>query len=241
MTKHKKNTAGDDDDAFDIVVSTSDPLDLDSKKEEETEEKQLQKEAAQSKVSSSKKSDKTASSKKTTPVKKVDTPESSDEDTENEEIDDQENKEITNLDKSDPPTKTANIEVSDVAKRLMDYNFHSPTMSWPVPGTLMIEPTESEDMHELDRLCNALISIREEIRQIEDGVQPKEDNVLKNAPHVTTIMTASDWNKPYTRELAAYPLPYLREHKFWPSVPRVDNEFGDKHLICSCPPLDTYF
>ena len=140
-----------------------------------------------------------------------------------------------------PFKKTANIEVSDVAKRLMDYNFHSPTMSWPVPGTLMIEPTESEDMHELDRLCNALISIREEIRQIEDGIQPKEDNVLKNAPHVTTIMTASDWNKPYTRELAAYPLPYLREHKFWPSVPRVDNEFGDKHLICSCPPLDTYF
>ena len=111
MTKHKKNTAGDDDDAFDIVVSTSDPLDLDSKKEEETEEKQLQKEAAQSKVASRKRSDKTASSKKTTPVKKVDTPESSDEDTENEEIDDQENKEITNLDKSDPPTKTANIEV----------------------------------------------------------------------------------------------------------------------------------
>merc|ERR1712000_565608 len=103
------------------------------------------------------------------------------------------------------PFKEYGIVEEDVAKRLQDYGFHSPTMSWPVPGTLMIEPTESEDMHELDRLCNALISIREEIRQIEDGIQPKEDNVLKNAPHVTTIMTASDWNKPYTRELAAYP------------------------------------
>ena len=140
-----------------------------------------------------------------------------------------------------PFKKSANVEVADVSKRLMDYNFHSPTMSWPVPGTLMIEPTESETKDELDRLCSALISIRQEIGQIEDGIQPKEDNVLKNAPHVTSVLTATEWTKSYPRELAGYPLPYLYEHKFWPSVSRIDNEFGDKHLICSCPPLDTYF
>jgi len=139
-----------------------------------------------------------------------------------------------------PFKKSANIEVEDVAKRLMDYNFHSPTMSWPVPGTLMLEPTESESMDELDRLCNALISIRQEIMQIEDGTQPKEDNVLKNAPHVPEVVCATEWTKPYPRELAAYPLPYLHDHKFWPSVSRIDNVFGDTHLICSCPPLDTY-
>eukprot|EP00339_Tiarina_fusa_P000194 CAMPEP_0117001254 /NCGR_PEP_ID=MMETSP0472-20121206/3312_1 /TAXON_ID=693140 ORGANISM="Tiarina fusus, Strain LIS" /NCGR_SAMPLE_ID=MMETSP0472 /ASSEMBLY_ACC=CAM_ASM_000603 /LENGTH=896 /DNA_ID=CAMNT_0004701195 /DNA_START=379 /DNA_END=3069 /DNA_ORIENTATION=- len=139
-----------------------------------------------------------------------------------------------------PFKQSANIEVADVAKRLMDYNFHSPTMSWPVPGTLMIEPTESESLDELDRLCNALISIRQEIMQIEDGTQPKEDNVLKNAPHVPDLVCATEWTKPYPRELAAYPLPYLYEHKFWPAVSRIDNEFGDTHLICSCPPLDTY-
>lgn len=139
-----------------------------------------------------------------------------------------------------PFKQTASIEVSDVAKRLMDYNFHSPTMSWPVPGTLMIEPTESESLDELDRLCNALISIRQEIMQIEDGTQPKEDNVLKNAPHVADLVCATEWTKPYPRELAAYPLPYLYEHKFWPASSRIDNEFGDTHLICSCPPLDTY-
>jgi len=139
-----------------------------------------------------------------------------------------------------PFKQTAGVDVSDVAKRLMDYGFHSPTMSWPVPGTLMIEPTESENLDELDRFCNAMISIRDEIRQIEQGNQPKEDNVLKNAPHTAEIVTRSNWTKPYTRELAAFPLPFLYEHKMWPSVSRIDNEFGDTHLICSCPPLDTY-
>lgn len=142
----------------------------------------------------------------------------------------------------DPRTfkQTAGIEVNDIAKRLMDYGFHSPTMSWPVIGTLMIEPTESESKDELDRFCDAMIAIREEIRQIETGAQPKENNVLKNAPHVAELITGTEWNKPYTREVAAYPLPYLYENKFWPAVSRVDNEFGDSNLVCSCPPLDTY-
>jgi len=139
-----------------------------------------------------------------------------------------------------PFKQTANIEVADIAKRLMDYNFHSPTMSWPVPGTIMIEPTESESKDEIDRLCNALISIRQEIKQIEDEIQSKEDNVLKNAPHVPEVICATEWTKSYSRELAAYPLPYLFDHKHWPAVSRIDNEFGDTHLTCSCPPLDTY-
>ena len=139
-----------------------------------------------------------------------------------------------------PFKPTAKVEVADVAKRLMDYNFHSPTMSWPVPGTLMIEPTESENLEEIDRLCDALISIRREIKDIEEGKQPQEDNLLKNAPHVSDVICGNEWKKPYTREAAAFPLPYLREHKFWPAVSRIDNEYGDTHLVCSCPPLDSY-
>jgi len=139
-----------------------------------------------------------------------------------------------------PFKKTTKVEATDVAKRLMDYNFHAPTMSWPVAGTLMIEPTESENLEEVDRLCDALIQIRQEIREIENGEQPDDNNVLKRAPHVAEELASGEWDRPYSREKAAYPLPYLREHKFWPSVTRVDNEFGDINLVCSCPPMDSY-
>ncbi|ANB11062.1 glycine decarboxylase subunit P [Sugiyamaella lignohabitans] len=133
---------------------------------------------------------------------------------------------------------TSGIEAIDVAKRLQDYGFHAPTMSWPVPNTLMIEPTESESIAELDRFCDALISIRKEIADIEEGRVPRENNVLKNAPHSQQDLLTSEWDRPYTREQAAYPLPYLREAKFWPSVTRLDDNYGDLNLFCSCDPVE---
>ncbi|HLL02849.1 MAG TPA: aminomethyl-transferring glycine dehydrogenase [Myxococcaceae bacterium] len=136
--------------------------------------------------------------------------------------------------------KTAGIEVEDVAKRLMDYGFHAPTVSFPVAGTLMIEPTESESKMELDRFCDAMISIREEIREIEDGKAPKDNNVLKNAPHTARVITAPEWNRPYSREKAAFPVKYVVDHKFWPSVGRLNNVLGDRKLVCSCPPTEEY-
>lgn len=134
------------------------------------------------------------------------------------------------------PYKTsANIGVEDIAKRLMDYGFHAPTMSWPVAGTLMIEPTESESKEELDRFCNAMISIRAEIQAIVDGKADSENNVLKRAPHTAAVVTSDTWDRPYSRGEAAYPVERLREFKFWPAVGRVDNAFGDRNLICTCP------
>jgi glycine dehydrogenase len=135
---------------------------------------------------------------------------------------------------------SAGIKVEDIAKRLMDYGFHAPTMSWPVPGTLMIEPTESESKAELDRLCDAMIRIREEIRAIEEGKDDRTDNVLKGAPHTIAAVSANDWNHKYAREQAAFPTPWLRDHKFWPHVGRVDNPYGDRNLMCTCPPVDSY-
>jgi glycine dehydrogenase len=139
-----------------------------------------------------------------------------------------------------PFKQTAGIEVEDIAKRLMDYGFHAPTMSFPVAGTLMVEPTESEAQGELDRLCDALIAIRGEIRKIEVGELDREDNPLKHAPHPAHVVTADDWKHGYSRALAAYPAPWLRTHKFWPPVSRIDNAYGDRNLICICPPMDSY-
>jgi glycine dehydrogenase len=136
--------------------------------------------------------------------------------------------------------KKAGIEVEDIAKRLMDYGFHAPTVSFPVAGTLMIEPTESEPKEELDRFIDTLIEIRKEIREIEEGKADRENNVLKNAPHTATVVTADDWVKPYSRQKAAYPLPFVKEFKFWPSVSRVDNAYGDRNLMCTCLPLEEY-
>ncbi len=135
---------------------------------------------------------------------------------------------------------SAGIEVEDVAKRLMDYGFHAPTTSFPVPGTLMIEPTESESKEELDRYCDALISIRSEIEQIEKGTADKEINVLKNAPHTADMVVSDTWNNPYTREAAAYPASWSRKNKFWPTVARINSAHGDKNLICACPPVEMY-
>jgi len=128
----------------------------------------------------------------------------------------------------------------DVAKRLMDFNFHAPTMSWPVVGTLMVEPTESESLYELDRFCDAMIAIRGEIRDIAEGKSDRVNNPLKNAPHTADMVLADSWANTYPREQAAYPLPYLRQSKFWPSVGRLDNVFGDRHVVCTCPPLESY-
>lgn len=136
--------------------------------------------------------------------------------------------------------KKAGIEVEDIAKRLMDYGFHAPTVSFPVAGTLMIEPTESETKEELDRFCDALIEIRNEIREVEEGKADKENNVLKHAPHTAAVITADEWTRPYSRQKAAYPLPYVKEAKFWPSVSRVDNAYGDRNLVCSCLPIEEY-
>ena len=134
----------------------------------------------------------------------------------------------------------ADIKIDDFAKRLMDYGFHAPTMSWPVPGTLMIEPTESEPLEELDRFCDALIAIRAEIEDIRNGKLDRADNPLKNAPHTLATVTADEWPHPYPRSQAAWPLPYLRNSKFWPAVARIDNAYGDRNLICSCPTMDEY-
>ena len=139
-----------------------------------------------------------------------------------------------------PFKKSADIEAEDVAKRLIDYGFHAPTLSFPVPGTIMIEPTESEDKAELDRFCDALLSIRKEIRQIEDGKADKKDNVLKNAPHTQFNVIKDEWTKPYSRETAAFPLEYVKLNKFWPSVSRVNNTHGDRNLICTCEPVSAY-
>ncbi|MDT7042438.1 aminomethyl-transferring glycine dehydrogenase [Candidatus Nitronereus thalassa] len=137
-----------------------------------------------------------------------------------------------------PFKKSADIEVEDVAKRLMDFGFHAPTISWPVAGTMMIEPTESESKAELDRYCEALITIRKEIEAIEEGRLPRDDNPLKNAPHTIDVVTSSQWVHPYTQEQAAFPAPWLRDYKFWPSVSRIDNAYGDRNLVCTCPPME---
>ena len=139
-----------------------------------------------------------------------------------------------------PFKKSADVEVEDVAKRLMDYGFHAPTISWPVPGTMMIEPTESESKAELDRYCEALILIRQEIADIEEGRLPRDNNPLKHAPHTIEAIAQSEWAHPYSREQAAFPAPWLRDHKFWPAVSRIDNVYGDRNLVCTCPPVDTY-
>ena len=136
--------------------------------------------------------------------------------------------------------KAAGVEEGDVAKRLMDYGFHAPTVSFPVPGTLMVEPTESEPKAELDRFCDALIAIRAEIEAVVSGAADAVDNVLKNAPHTAAAVTADAWPHAYSRESAAYPLPWVRAHKFWPSVGRIDNPYGDRHLVCVCPPMEAY-
>ncbi|MBM4060727.1 MAG: aminomethyl-transferring glycine dehydrogenase [Planctomycetes bacterium] len=135
---------------------------------------------------------------------------------------------------------TSGVEVIDIAKRLMDYGFHAPTVSFPVPGTMMIEPTESESKQELDRFCDALIGIRQEIREIEQGRLDKLDNPLKNAPHTAERVTAAEWTHGYSRERAAFPAPWTRVHKFWPSVSRVNDVHGDRNLVCACPPVESY-
>ena len=135
---------------------------------------------------------------------------------------------------------TSGVEVGDIAKRLMDYGFHAPTVSFPVAGTMMIEPTESESKAELDRFCEALISIRDEIRDIESGKYSHDDNPLKNAPHTAEEATADEWSRPYSRELAVFPARWTKEHKFWPPVGRVNDVHGDRNLICACPPIEAY-
>lgn len=128
----------------------------------------------------------------------------------------------------------------DVAKRMADYGFHAPTMSWPVAGTMMVEPTESESMVELDRFCDAMISIREEIKEIEAGVVPKDNNLLKHAPHTLDVVSGDSWERPYSRSSAAFPMPHLKGAKVWPTVSRVNDVHGDRNLICTCPPLSAY-
>ena len=133
------------------------------------------------------------------------------------------------------------VTAEDVAKRLMDYGFYAPTLSFPVAGTIMIEPTESEDKAELDRFCEAMLGIKEEINEIARGDVDAENNVLKNAPHTLNLITADTWDLPYSREKAAYPLAVLKTaYKFWPTVGRVDNAKGDRNLICTCPPIESY-
>jgi glycine dehydrogenase len=136
--------------------------------------------------------------------------------------------------------KKVNIEVEDIAKRLMDYGFHAPTVSFPVAGTLMVEPTESESLYELDRFCDALINIRKEIEEIETGKADPETNVLKNAPHTQSVAMSDHWDYPYSRSKAIYPLDYVRENKFWPAVSRIDSAYGDRNLFCSCIPIEEY-
>jgi glycine dehydrogenase len=138
------------------------------------------------------------------------------------------------------PFKPAGIDEIDIAKRLMDYGFHAPTVSFPVPGTLMIEPTESEPKDELDRFCEAMIAIRAEIQAIESGKADPKDNVLKNAPHTAAMVADDEWTHPYPRRQAAYPLPYVRAAKIWPAAGRIDNPYGDRNLFCVCPPVEDY-
>jgi glycine dehydrogenase len=139
-----------------------------------------------------------------------------------------------------PLRATADVTVEDIAKRLIDYGFHAPTMSWPVAGTLMVEPTESESKAELDRFCDAMIAIREEIREIEDGRANRENNLLRNAPHTAWAIASASWDRPYSRERAAFPAPWSREFKLWPAAARVDNAYGDRHVMCTCPPVEAY-
>jgi glycine dehydrogenase len=139
-----------------------------------------------------------------------------------------------------PFKAVAGVEVEDIAKRLMDYGFHAPTVSFPVAGTLMVEPTESESKAELDRFCDAMIAIRNEIREIENGEADRTSNVLKHAPHTASVVLVDDWTRPYSREKAVYPLPYVRARKFWPSVSRVDSAYGDRNLVCACVPTEAY-
>ncbi|MDJ1480416.1 aminomethyl-transferring glycine dehydrogenase [Cytophagaceae bacterium YF14B1] len=136
--------------------------------------------------------------------------------------------------------KNVGIEVEDIAKRLMDYGFHAPTVSFPVAGTLMIEPTESEPKEELDRFCDAMIAIREEIKEVEEGKADKQNNVLKHAPHTASVVLVENWDRPYSREKAVYPLPYVKAAKFWPSVSRIDSAYGDRNLVCACEPIESY-
>ena len=136
--------------------------------------------------------------------------------------------------------KSAGIEVEDVAKRLMDFGFHAPTMSFPVPGTLMIEPTESESKAEIDRFIEAMITIHAEIVKVERGEYDRMDNPLKGAPHTAPAVSADNWPHKYSREQAAYPAAWVRDHKFWPHVGRIDNPYGDRNLMCVCPPVDNY-
>jgi glycine dehydrogenase len=136
--------------------------------------------------------------------------------------------------------KTAGIDEIDVAKRLMDYGFHAPTVSFPVAGTLMVEPTESEPREELDRFCDAMIHIRAEIDTVVTGKADPKDNVLKNAPHTAAMCTDDGWSHPYSRREAAYPLPWVEAHKVWPAVGRIDNPYGDRNLMCVCPPIEEY-
>jgi glycine dehydrogenase len=135
---------------------------------------------------------------------------------------------------------SAGIEVEDVAKRLMDYGFHAPTVSFPVPGTVMIEPTESESKTELDRFCDAMISIRNEIKEIESGAMDKLRNPLKFAPHTAEVVTSDSWDRSYSREKAVFPAAWSKDHKFWPSVSRIDGAYGDRNLVCTCPPIEDY-
>ena len=136
--------------------------------------------------------------------------------------------------------ESADIEVEDIAKRLIDYGFHAPTMSWPVAGTLMIEPTESESKTELDRFCEAMIEIRKEIKQVEAGELDVKDNMLKNAPHSAEQVSADEWDHPYSRSEAAYPVNSLRNNKYWCPISRVDNVYGDRNLLCNCPSMEEF-
>jgi glycine dehydrogenase len=139
-----------------------------------------------------------------------------------------------------PLTRATGVTAEDVAKRLADYGFHAPTLSFPVPGTLMVEPTESESLEELDRFCDAMIAIHGEISRVESGEWDRADNPLRNAPHSAEAVVSDDWDHGYTRETAAYPVPSLRVDKYWPPVGRVDGPGGDRNLVCACPPLDAY-
>ena len=136
--------------------------------------------------------------------------------------------------------KEKGITVEHIAKRLMDYGFHAPTIAWPIPDSMMIEPTESESKREMDRFCNAMISIRQEIQDVIDGTMDANDNPLKNAPHTASVVTVDEWKHSYSRQIAAFPAPWLKEHKYWPTVGRIDNAFGDRNLVCTCPPIDSY-
>jgi glycine dehydrogenase len=139
-----------------------------------------------------------------------------------------------------PLKQATGIDETDVAKRLMDYGFHAPTVSFPVPGTLMVEPTESEPKEELDRFCDAMIAIRREIQAVADGRADATDNVLKQAPHTVADVSADHWTHRYSRAEAAYPVPGLRDRKYWPTVSRIDNPYGDRNLMCACPPVEAY-